>query len=129
MKSGSFFRFLTVGAGSTILNYATFALLYTLGIAYALAGILGYLTGMAFGYALNRSWTFSTQDRATITEAAAYLFVYLASLFINTGVLLLSVESFGVDPLLGNIIAIGVSTLTNYAGCRIFVFRPSKSEE
>ena len=119
-----FQRFLIVGALSTALNYGTFLVCFVpLSISYMVAGIIGYVTGMLFGYVLNRTWAFESPHRWSLKEVTGYGVVYGGSLLLNTVVLAGSVELFNLSPLIGNICAIGTSTFSNYVGLRLYVFR------
>lgn len=127
----SFSRFLIVGALSTVLNYATFlGLFVTLSISYVIAGIIGYVAGMLFGYVVNRFWTFSDSNAEWHWgEVIGYGGVYAISLLLNTLVLVGCVEVLGLPPLVANICAIGASTFSNYLGLRYVVFVPPTREK
>lgn len=124
----SFHRFLIVGAVSTAVNYALFVMLFTTtALSYLVASMIGYISGMLFGYVLNRSWTFGADVPSTLHEIFLYAAVYAFSLALNTVVLAGGVEVVGLSPLIANIVAIGVSTCSNYIGLRFFVFsRPTR---
>ena len=115
-------RFLIIGALSTAINYAIFFALFSVGIHYALASAVGYVAGLIFGYAFNRSWTFSSVTQSMAGEFFAYMSVYALSLGLSIAALQLLVERGGIAPVLAQIGAIGVSTAFNFAGLKLFVF-------
>lgn len=113
-----------VGVISTAVNYLLFIILFSVfGIYYLLSSIAGYFSGLTLGYLLNKKWTFKTNVNTKKRYFYSYLLVYLSSLVIAQGVLLLFVEIFGFIPEIGNIISIGVSTMTNFIGTNFIVFR------
>lgn len=125
----SFHRFLIVGALSTVLNYGTFLVCFVvLSISYLVAGVIGYVTGMLLGYVLNRRWAFESRATWSFGEVTGYGGVYLFSLLLNTAVLAGCVALLNLSPLIGNICAIGISTILNYVGLRLFVFARAKEQ-
>ncbi len=127
--SGQFIRFVIVGAVCTIINYAVFFSLHSLlQVNYTLASAIGYCVGLVFGYLLNRNWTFklqrSEQDRHK--EMIAYLVVYTITLLISLAFLRLLVEWLQVNVLLANFFTIGLSTICNFTGLKLVVFKGFK---
>ena len=123
-------KFLLVGSLSTSLNYLVFFIcLNALHVYYLVASIIGYFSGFAVGYLLNRNWTFSTHksDSQTHREVAAYLFVNTVSLLCSLFCLRLLVDGLAWPAWFSNILAIGVSTTTNFIGLKFFVFKTPKS--
>lgn len=116
-----FARFVLVGGFTTLLNYAIFAGLFFLGINYVAASGTGYLLGLAVGFVLFKKYTFQSKGKWK-DEALKQLVVYLFSLGLNLATLYSLVHFASIYPLFANIIAIGVSTITNFLGMRFFVF-------
>lgn len=117
-------RFLIVGGLSTVINYLVFLALFSNGwLDYVPASAVGFLSGVAFGYVLNKRWTFGVTARSTLGVVARYLAVYLASL--GMGLMLIHglVEYADIDPLIANAISIVFTTCTNFIGTRYMVFR------
>lgn len=120
--------FLIVGGLSTALNYSVFwALLDLFGVNYVLSSWTGYFAGVFFGYYLNARYTFGMRTPLGGKHPVLYTAVYLASLGLSTGTLVLLVEVLGIPPKAANLIVIGQTTVTNYLGCKYLVFRRSKS--
>jgi len=116
-------RFLIVGGLSTVINYSIFLLLYWFGLNYLSASAVGFLSGVFFGYILNKNWTYSVVGETAPGLAVRYVFVYLLSLFSGLGFIYVVVDLGGVSPLLGNVASILVTTFLNFIGTRFFVFR------
>lgn len=124
------FKFGIVGALSTIVNYGTFAFLYKIvRLFYLLSSITGYITGLLFGYFLNKNWTFVAQVDKERSYLLGYSTVYVISLISSQLLLILLVEKIRLDPLLANIFAITLSTTMNFLGTNFLVFRKKHKEQ
>lgn len=118
-----FGKFSFVGLISTAINYGSFYVLYWFGIHYLLASIIGYCAGVLVGYALNRTWTFAGKGAKAIgREFIFYWIVYLVSLLLSTLFLFFLVDVLTLSAPLANILAIGLSTATNFIGLKWIVF-------
>lgn len=116
-------RFLIIGAISTILNYSIFLLLYKiLQVHYIPAFIVGYSFGVCFSYVLNKRWTFGSEKKHG-RELTLYIAVYVTTLLIGTILLHLLVENVRTNPLFASVLVIGVTTVANFLGLRLLVFR------
>lgn len=113
--------FLAVGGFSTAFNYGVFWIFLRLGLFYLAASWAGYLAGVVAGYFLNARYTF--QSRSSRRLLIFYIFVYAVSLVLSTLTLSFLVQIMRLRPEFGNILAIIQSTLTNYLGCKYFVFK------
>lgn len=118
-------KFLLVGSVSTALNYLVFAICLGLNIYYLAASLIGYLSGLSVGYLFNRNWTFSSH-KATHKqhqEIGTYLLVNLTSLVLSLLLLRSLVDGLLWPAWFSNILAIGLSTTTNYLGLKFVVFK------
>lgn len=119
-------KFIIIGATSTVINYGVFFLSYKIfHVNYALAAVLGYLFGLAFGYIYNRSWTFKPAAFSRYHEVIQYVLVYGFSLILNVSLLNLLVSLGKINPLLANIIAMAAAMCTNFLGLKYIVFNES----
>jgi len=121
--SRQFLRFIVVGLLSTIVNYGLFYGLLSGGLHYQLASALGFLAGVGIGYPLNKKWTYDHKEEAGKKLKAKYLAVYMASLGLSLAFLYLTVDLWGIDARLANLLAIGLTTMTNFIGTKFLVFR------
>lgn len=122
--SGQFVRFAVVGVIATIINYAVFYVLLTAGDwHYQLASASGFLAGLAAGYPLNKSWTYKHEGTVSAHKKAGYISVYLASLALSLAFLYVAVDIVGLDARIANVLAIGITTCTNFIGTKFLVFR------
>ena len=119
----AFIKFCMVGAGSTILSYTVFYVLYSkCAVYYLLSSVIGYVSGLIFGYFLNKLWTFNVKKNS-ILLAVKYVSIYMFSLGLSMLLLYVLVEYAKINPLLSNVFVIMVSTFTNFFGVKLFVFK------
>lgn len=109
---------------SVAIDFVVYRLLVTqAGYQNDLAKASGYLSGLVFGFFLNKLWTFESR-KARLSEPLLYLAVYsvtfLLNLAINRGILAWLGES--TMPL-AFLTATGVSTVCNFVGLRLVAFR------
>ncbi|GGE24459.1 hypothetical protein GCM10011390_49850 [Aureimonas endophytica] len=121
--TGEIGRFLVVGALSTVINYGVFYALLLVGTDYILAAAIGFLTGVAAGYGLNKRWTFGVSAPSSLRLVVSYWLVYGISLVCGLLFIRGLVEFLGIDPRLANLAAIVLTTCTNFLGTRFLVFR------
>ena len=115
-------KFIVVGVFSTIVNYLCFYILYEfVHINYMISSASGYMLGVLAGYVLNKRWTFKSDSKSK-TEIVKYYVVYLISLAISLKALELLVTGFGLDPKIAQILVIGISTVINFLGLKLFIF-------
>ena len=117
----TFFKFCFVGGIATILNYGLFYILFTFGFHYLLSAASGYILGVVIGFILNKILTFQSSSKKYAVEITKYLMVYTFTLFLGLGILQLLVWS-GLHPLLANLLVLIPTTISNYLGCKWFVF-------
>ncbi len=121
-------RFIVVGLFVTALNYAIFAVLFSLlHIPYRTAYAAGYVCALVCGFIANKQWTFNTKATSYASEGTRYVLVYTATMLIGLGVLSVLVELAGIHPLLANILTVLVTATLNFFGLRYVVFRQSKT--
>lgn len=119
-----FFRFLVVGGASTVLNYTVYFILFSIfGMKYPIAFSIGFMSGVVFGYVLNKQWSFGLREASTPLVVLKYVLVYVLSLGLGLAVIRILVVNGGLDPLLANFFTILVTTCTNFVGARYLVFK------
>lgn len=119
-----FYKFIVVGIWSTIVNYGMFyILLEFVEINYLISSAVGFICGVFAGYGLNRRWTFKIDKEKSRIEIIKYYTVYILSLILSLLFLKFIVDIVGLDPKIANILAIGLTTCTNFVGIKIIVFK------
>jgi putative flippase GtrA len=103
-------KFVLVGAGGYVLNVCAFTALFVLGTQYAVASVSAYLLSNAAMYVGNRYFTFGLSNEGFL---AAYLRYALAGGIVaglTAALLAVLVEGLGVDPRLGQALALASVT-------------------
>ncbi len=114
-------KFAVVGVGNTMVTFISYAILLALGVNYLVAGPIAWTLGLLNGYTWNRIWTF---DRAShhYLLMGRYFAVGLVGLGLNTLLLALEIEAFGVGKIIGEIVALPVVVLATFLLNRRWVF-------
>lgn len=115
--------FLLVGSANTLIGYTIFGVGYkVVGLDYNLALAIAYALGTLIGYINHRRVTFrstAAHGQALTRFVMTYVLVYL----LNAALLTALTEWGGIDPLLGQVVALVVVTLTSFVIQRIWVFK------
>lgn len=131
----SFFRFLLVGVGNTLLSMAITFLLYNLaGIEPVIASAIAYVAGAVMSFFLNRRFTFHSQ--AGFWPSALKFALNVAILWIITTPFLQPWLAGLLQGPLGErwannislVICMGLYTILNYLGQRFFAFRKTEGK-
>jgi putative flippase GtrA len=127
MNAAIALRFLLVG----LLNTAVGLLVVTicgewLGWSPYLANAVGYAAGLAFGFVMNRVWTFADRRRAAIT-APRYLIAFGISYGANLVVLAGGLRVLSLPTTISQAAALSTYSLVFFLLCRYFVFEPASS--
>lgn len=127
------YRFALVGILSTLCNYGVnLAALGALRLP-SVASAIGYLSGVAVGFPLNRKWSFAgAQTDRPKASGMAYLGVYLATFALNSVMASAAHAALaaGRGPVLGvpaeylyYLPVVAVTTVLNFLGCKYLVFK------
>jgi putative flippase GtrA len=99
-------RFLVVGAAGYVVNLGVFEALHRAGTPYILAAVLSYLIANALMYVGNRYFTFRLGHEGFWAGYVRYMAVGLLVVMLNALVLFALVEGTGIDPTIGNGLAL-----------------------
>lgn len=118
-------RYLISGGTAAASNFITlFLLVHFGGMYYLYASILAFIMSIAVSFTMQKFWTFRDRPVHDVhAQFARYLIVILSNLLLNTALIYLLVEKFGVWYLFAQILATAVIAVTGYFGYRHFVFR------
>jgi putative flippase GtrA len=115
-------RFGAVGAVNTGVGIAAiYGLMFFAGAGPVAANLAGYATGMAVGFALNRSWTFESR-RPVADVLPRYLLVLGLAYVLNLAIVVAATSRLGWNPYLAQLAGIALYTSCSFVGCRRFVF-------
>jgi putative flippase GtrA len=122
MSPGTATRFVITGVANTAVGFTTiFVCAELLGWSPYLANAAGYAVGLAFGFVLNRSWTFGDRRHATVT-APRYVIAFGVSYGANLAMLAAGLRLLSLPPILAQAAALATYSLIFYLLCRYFVF-------
>ena len=122
---GRFVGFVAAGGTATVINYALFALLYWAGMNYLLASAIGYVSGIAVSFTINKLLVF-TDSTTPSRQFIRYTVIYLIALVAQLGLLEIGVR-VGLGPLVANAIALVIVVVVNFFVIRRFVFTTTET--
>jgi putative flippase GtrA len=118
-------RYLVVGGLAFFSEYLSFILLYrAVDISLVLANATSFCIGLLTSFLLNRLWTFSTK---TYRRRAAHQFGYYVALamfnLLATLALVSILKAAGVNPNIGKLVAMAITSIWNFAIFQRFIFK------
>lgn len=117
-------KFCIVGGINTTITLSAFYLLNKiLGINYAASTIISYSLGIINSYILNKHWTFQDSGKKILSQLLRFITINIISMGINLLIMYILVDKLYLDSMLSQVIATGFSTISNFLGSRILVFR------
>jgi putative flippase GtrA len=119
----SLLKFAMVGVTNSCIGLSVIYVAWRFfGMADVLANALGYAIGFAWGYWLNRRWTFN--DKGSIGRSAwRYAMVCISAYLANLGVLYTTRSMIGPHSFVPHALGLAAYTVAAYFGCRIFAFK------
>jgi putative flippase GtrA len=121
-----FLKFNAVGLLNTLIDFAIFTLLHSLGMINTPAQIISYSAGTANSFFWNKKVTF--RDRSAGKEGFDRLqlvrFIMLNLVVLGISVLLMHLltDSFGIQVLIAKVLVTFVTVIINFFGSRMWVF-------
>jgi putative flippase GtrA len=118
--------FLIVGSLTVLLDFLTYrALVWYELLEIDFAKGIGFLTGTVFAYFANRLWTFK-HNSVAVGAVWRFIVVYLISLSVNiklNAIILVWLVDTSTSIQVAFLVATGASTILNFLGMKLFVFR------
>ena len=114
------------GGITTLLHILLFWFLTKIGIKYYIANIITLITIKALAYIVNKIFVFKTKcknKKELLKEIIKYIFSRLFTMLIDYFGLILLVEVFNVNELLGKIIILVLVVIINYFLCKKYVYK------
>jgi NDP-sugar pyrophosphorylase family protein/putative flippase GtrA len=124
-------RFLMVGVGSNILNYAIYVAVYWMSGVVATASVLGYLGGLFNSYYFGKVWVFKKTE-PEISQALNFLEIFRFCCVYALGGAGMSLITYGLnrfynlDYRLSWFFGVGFACVNNYVGSKWIVFKSQK---
>ena len=116
-------RFLIVGTAGYFVSVGAFAALYALAVPYVAASILSYLIANALTYVGNRYFTFHHGHERFFRAYLSYIVAGLVVVGLIVVILAVLVEGLGMDPVVGQAIALAASTPVAFVLFKRWTFR------
>ena len=114
------------GGVTTLLHIVFFWLLTKIGIKYYIANIITLITIKALAYIVNKIFVFKTKcknKKELFKEIIKYIFSRLFTMLLDYFGLILLVEVFNINELVGKIIVLIVVIIVNYLLCKKYVYK------
>ena len=124
-------RFLAVGGFNTILGYLTFSIIqfkFGHNIGYVGSLISSHILVSFLAFYLYRKIVFKVQGNLLI-DFARFQGIYSISLVLNVAVLPLLVQSFGINPYLGQFISIFLIAILSFLGHKFISFKRRQTDD
>ncbi len=118
-------RYLIGGSTSAVVNLTVFFVLYsTIGVHYILASVFAFIIAFFVSWAFHKFWTFkdNSMDNFHI-QGFYYLLNSLFGLGLNTAILFICVHYLSLLPIIGQIIAGGLTACCTFFISKHFIFR------
>jgi putative flippase GtrA len=128
-----FIKFGIVGVMNTGVDFLVFTLLLWAGMHYLAAQPLSYGAGTLNSYIVNKLWTFRVRSSPSAgsrykhgikAEFIRFLLLNLATLLLSITLLYLLKDGLGIQALAAKLLVTAVTVVVNYAGSKLWVFRP-----
>lgn len=121
-----FLKFNAVGLLNTLIDFAVFTLLHSLGMINTPAQIISYSAGTANSFVWNKKVTFRDRNAGKKgTDRLQLLkFIVLNLVVLGISVLLMHLltDSFGIQVFIAKVLVTFVTVIINFFGSRMWVF-------
>jgi putative flippase GtrA len=123
-----FLRYCIVGISNTVVGLGTIFILFNVfKIDYVVSNIIGYGIAIINSFKWNKAWTFRSSKNIK-NELLPFLIIFIISYLSNLFSVIISIESFNINPNLAQLMGITIFTIFNYSGNSIWTFRESKQQ-
>lgn len=130
-KHKEFISYCFFGAVTTLLHILLFWLLDSF-MKYYIANIITLVTIKTLAYFLNKLFVFKTKckDKKELTkEVFKYIFSRVFTMIIDYFGLILLVEVFSINELIGKVIVLVLVVIVNYILCKKYVYKKGEANE
>ena len=120
-----FIKFFGLGGISTLVDYAIYFVMITLGLDYVIAIVFGYASGFWVNYSAGRKYVFTegTKTQGNHSEFIRVFLIAFVGLLLNILIVnLLSVSVYHLDFEYSRALAIIIVFVYNYVARKMFVY-------
>jgi putative flippase GtrA len=122
-------RYLLVGVANTVTGLSiVYGAMYFLHLDIVPANVIGYTVGIIQSFALNKTWTFGSQDHL-LSSFLRFIVVLAIAYATNLVTVLVAHGYFGVNPYVAQAIGIMPYTATGFLGSRYFAFQTQRGRD
>ena len=114
------------GGVTTLLHILLFWLLLRIGIKYYIANIITLITIKALAYIINKVFVFKSKcknNKELGIEIIKYIISRLFTMIIDYVGLIILVEVFRLDEMIGKVIVLIIVVIINYILCKKYVYK------
>ena len=119
--------YLVFGVLTTVVNYLVYLPCYNLlGLSSSVSNVIAWAVAVAFAYVTNKPFVFHSHDwsrKTVIPELSKFIGTRLGSGGLETVILLIAVDWFGMNGNLWKIVTSVLVVIINYVGSKLLVFR------
>ena len=118
------------GGVTTLLHIVLFWILIKLGIKYYIANIITLITIKTLCYFVNKIFVFKSKcknKKELSKEVIKYIFSRLFTMVIDYFGLILLVEVFKINEVIGKVIILIIVVIINYFLCKKYVYKKGKA--
>jgi len=122
--------YIIFGVLTTIVGFGLYALFLHIGFNVAVSNTLSTFLAILFAYVTNKIWVFNARDyriRTLIGEFVKFLSGRFAAYVVDTVLLVLLADVFGINPLVAKAFTSVIVVILNYLISKRFVFRKGPS--
>ena len=130
-KYKQFIKYGIGGVITTLLHILLFWALIKIGIKYYIANIITLITIKTLSYFINKIFVFKTKcstKTELFKEVTKYIFSRLFTMVIDYFGLILLVEVFKLNEMIGKTIILIVVVIINYFLCKKYVYKKGEKE-
>lgn len=122
-----FLKFNAVGLLNTLIDFAVFTVLHSIGMLYPIAQVISYSTGTANSYILNKKVTFRDRNSGTkqfFDRKQLLRFIVLNLIVLGISLLCMHIlsDKLGIEVLIAKVMVTFVTVMINFFGSRKWVF-------
>jgi len=126
IKHKEFINYGFWGGVTTLLHILLFWIFIKIGIKYYIANIITLITIKTIAYIVNKIFVFKSKcknKKELLKEIIKYIFSRLFTMVIDYFGLILLVEVFNINELIGKIIILILVIIINYILCKKYVYK------
>ena len=112
-----FAKFSVIGLSGVGVNMAVYVPLIAMGVSYMTAAVLSFVVAVTNNFIWNLLWTFKGRaaDKSFRHKYISFVACSIVNFVANLAVLKALVEQFGMNAMIAQLIAIGVTGVLNFA--------------